>query len=273
MSRSNTLISVAASLLAMGLSTASHAATSAAPSTCGGLAGTRFVFEVQGKYDTGYNALPFAEVGRLVFDATGATGTTSSYTNGPGDVATHPSTSFSCADLSLPKGFAKLTFADGRAYNVVANNHFNLLKMIRVDAHTYAGGEARLSTDWSTLPAQACSLLGGKAYISSMVGSILVDTPTTGAYSAFADVWSFTNAPGKLSGVWEFGANTPAYHAESGTRLDCAPYDDGSAIVTWTDPAGFYENSFVIYPNADGSSAAALSTLPGQGAAGWLVKR
>jgi hypothetical protein len=276
---------LAVGLLAMGLASPSHAASStvtaeatgAAPvasaSACGTLAGKRFVFEVQGMYDTGYNALPFVEAGQLVFDVTGATGSTSGYNNGPGPISAHPSTTFSCTNLTLPRGFAQLAFADGRTYQLVANNAVNLLKMIRVDAKYFAGGEAKLSTDWSTLPSQACSLLSGKTYLSALFGSVLVYTPASGAYSAFADIWNFTTLPGKLSGVWEFGANSPNYHAESGTQADCSPYDDGSAIVTWTNAAGYFENGYVIFPNADGSAAAVISTLPGQGAGGWLVKR
>jgi len=264
------LASFAAGLLLLGLATSSHAA---AANVCSSLAGKRFVFMVQGKFDTGYNALPFAEAGQLAFATTGADGTSSGFNNGPGEQAPQPNTTFSCTDLTLPKGFAQLTFADGRVYQFVANTALNLLKMMRVDAHFYAGGEARLSTDWSALPAQACSLLSGKNYISTLLGSVVVDTPTSGAYSAFVDLWSFTTTPGKLSGVWEFGANTPSYHAEQGTRLDCSPYNHGEAIVGWTNTGGFYENGYAIYPNSDGSSAAVISTIPGQGAAGWLTKR
>jgi hypothetical protein len=276
---------LAVALLALGAAGASHAAPGEAAAdvaatagatragTCATLAGKRFVYMVQGMYGTIYNTLPFAEVGQLAFGPTGATGTTTGVANGPGPVAPHPITTFTCTDLTLPKGFAQITVPDGRTYQVVANNAVNLLKMIRVDANAYAGGEAKLSTDWSTLPAQACTLLSGKTYISTMLGSIVVYTPTSGAYSAFADIWSFATQPGKLSGVWEFGANSPSYHAETGTNMNCVPFDDGAAIVDWVNTGGYYENGYVIYPNADGSAAAVLSTIVGQGAAGWLVKR
>lgn len=238
-----------------------------AAGACDSAAGKRFAYEVQGVANIGsLSDMPFAAVGRWAFDATGAAGTDTQFGNGSNGDTPWNATAFTCANLKAPKGFGRLTLADGRAFDFVPNAAANVLELMRADVHVAAAGEARLADDWSTLPQQGCSVVAGKTYLSHKFGAF------DGVYDAGIAQWTISEGTGSATGVDELSDETAAN--EAGTHVNCwvSPLD-GAPVLSLTDAGGNDLGNTPAYPSANGAYVAFISNTRGRPVAGWMIRR